>query len=306
MEKPPLPALPLDAWADSKNTLHLFLQVVGKIRLELFPKTNHWWHVPLYVSCRGLTTRPIPYGDRLFDINFDLIDHQLVVLSSEGGSRTLPLQNQSVADFYKGLMALLGELDIHVRIKAEPYDVPFSSIPFAEDTRHASYDAAWIAKYWQILKFVDSVFEGFRGRFIGKSTPVHLFWHHADLALTRFSGKAAPALQGGSKADQEAYSHEVISFGFWVGDEQLREPAFYAYAYPEPQDLTDAALQPDAASWRSDYGYAMAFMPYEAVRRSADPRATLLSFLQSAYDGAAARAGWETAALALPFENGAV
>ena len=294
-----LPALPLDAWEDSKNTLHLYLQIVGKIRLALFPKTNHWWHVPLYVSSRGLTTRPIPYGDRMFEIQFDLIDHRLNVVCSDGRTEGFELNALSVADFYARLMGTLEREDIVVKIKAEPYDVPFSSTPFAEDREHAAYDKDWVSKYWQALVFVDSVFEAFRGRFVGKSTPVHLFWHHADLALTRFSGKAAPPLTGGSAADREAYSHEVISFGFWAGDGVTREPAFYAYAYPEPEGLQEEALSPPQAKWRTDYGYTMGFLTYEDMRQAADPEAYLLEFLESAYRVFARRAGWDVEQFAL-------
>lgn len=288
-----LPSLPLDAWEASKNTLHLYMQIVGKIRMALFPKTNHWWHVPLYVSCRGLTTRPIPVGDRLFEINFDFIEHYLLITSSDGQSAQFPLQDLSVAGFYRQIMQTLHDMGIEIQIKATPYDVPFSDIPFEQDEIHASYARDWIEKYFQLVAFVNNTFEIFRGRFIGKSTPVHLFWHHADLALTRFSGKAAPSLTQGTAADKEAYSHEVISFGFWVGDDNTRQPAFYAYAYPEPKDLITAPLLPDAANWRTDYGYTMAFLPYERIRSERQPREALLEFLESAYQACASRAGWD-------------
>jgi hypothetical protein len=269
------------------------MQIVGKIRMALFPKTNHWWHVPLYVSCRGLTTRPVPFGDRLFEINFDFIDHCLSIVSSDGQSAQFRLNNLSVASFYRQIMQALHGLGIEVQIKATPYDVPFSDIPFAQDKVHASYAPDWIEKYFQLLAFVNNTFEIFRGRFIGKSTPVHLFWHHADLALTRFSGKSAPSLSQGSAADKEAYSHEVISFGFWAGDDITRQPAFYAYVYPEPDDLIRAPLLPSAASWRTDYGYTMAFLPYDMIRSERQPRETLLEFLESAYQACAGRAGWD-------------
>ena len=294
-----LPELSLDNWQDSKNTLHLYMQIIGKIRMSLFPKTNHWWHVPLYVSCRGLTTRPMPYADRLIDINLDFIDHMLVVSSSDGQTRRFPLLNLSVSGFYQTLMQTLADLDVTVQIKATPYDVPFSNIPFAKDNVHTSYEPEWIEKYFQILVFVDNAFEIFRSRFMGKSTPVHLFWHHADLALTRFSGKTAPPLAQGTAADKEAYSHEVISFGFWVGDDMTREPAFYAYSYPEPDGLGSASLSPATATWRNDYGYTMAFLPYEALRTQQQPRETLLMFLESAYQIMAQRCGWDIQALSL-------
>ena len=293
MESKSLPSLPLDEWEASKNTLHLYLQIVGKIRMTLFPKTNHWWHVPLYVSCHGLTTRPIPFGDKLFEINFDFIDHFLSISSSDGQSAQFPLNGLSVANFYRQIMQALNDLGIEVRIRATPYDVPFSDIPFERDDMHASYERNWIEKYFQVLGFVNTTFEIFRGRFLGKSTPVHLFWHHADLALTRFSGQPAPTLKQGTTADKEAYSHEVISFGFWVIDDITRQPAFYAYVYPEPEDLISAPLQPDAARWRTDYGYSMAFLPYESIQSERQPRETLLEFLESAYQNCAGRAGWD-------------
>jgi hypothetical protein len=292
LSMPSLPPLPLDAWESTQNTLQLFMQIIGKIRLKLHPRINHWWHVTLYVSCHGLTTRPIPFEDKLFEIHLDLINHQLVVSCSEGPARSFSLQDTSVAEFYEKLFSILDDFGIQVEIKAEPYDLAFSTIPFAIDEQHASYDPEYISRYWQILKFVSTTFEEFRGRFIGKSTPVHLFWHHADLALTRFSGKQAPPLQGGTNADREAYSHEVISSGFWVGDDKTREPAFYTYIYPEPDGLSGTTLQPAAAQWRNDYGYTMAFMPYAAIREADNPRAELLTYLQSAYDACVQRAGW--------------
>lgn len=294
-----LPALPLEEWEDTKDTLHLFTQIVGKVRLGLFPKTNHWWHVTLYLSSRGLTTRPIPFGDRLFEIGLDLIDHRLVISSSDGGGEAFDLPGLSVANFHAQLMQALARLDIEAEIIATPYDVPFSTTPFAEDTVHARYDREAISRFWRILVFVGSAFETFRARFIGKSTPVHLFWHHFDLALTRFSGEPAPPLSGGTQADREAYSHAVISFGFWPGDAQVREPAFYAYAYPEPPNMTEVSLHPAQALWNTDSGYAQAFIPYEAVREAADPTATLLEFLETTYRGFAERAGWDMDALAL-------
>jgi len=288
-----LPELPLDKWESTKNTLHLFLQIVGKVRMALFPRMNHWWHVPLYVSCRGLTTRSIPYEGRMIDISFDFIEHKLYVSCSDGRSEFFSLQNISVAEFYGSLMAILKQLGVNVSIIARPYDLPFSSIPFAQDTEHASYEAKWIVKYWKTMSFVNATFEVFRGRFLGKSTPVHLFWHHADLALTRFSGKKGPLIEGRSRADQEAYSHEVISFGFWVGDDVVREPAFYTYVYPEPENITNEKLTPDSARWNTDFGYSMAFLPYETVRMAEKPEQALLDFLQNTYEVIAKRADWD-------------
>jgi hypothetical protein len=298
MKNPSLPELPLDAWEATLHTVHLWLQIVGKIRMSLFPKTNHWWHVPLYVSCRGLTTRPIPYQDRLFEIEFDFIDHRLRVQCSDNRNDSFSLGDQSVASFFEKLMQILNTFGIAVHIKAEPYDTPFSNIPFEDDTVHASYDAVAVENYWQLLTFVNTAFEIFRGRFVGKSTPVHLYWHHADLALTRFSGKAAPPIEGGTRADREAYSHEVISFGFWMGDQNIREPAFYAYAYPAPPELMQQPLQPAEATWLTEVGYA--FLPYEAIRRVDDPQGKLLSFLETTYQTCATSLNWDINGFARP------
>lgn len=291
--KPPLdfPPLPLDAWEDSKVTLHLFAQIVGKVRLALHPKLNHWWHVPLYVSARGLTTRPIPYGGEIFEIAFDFIDHALTIETSNGGVRQMPLGKLSVADFHARLFQDLGALGIEVRILARPYEHK-SKEPFATDHRHASYDRAYVERYWRILLQVDSIFKEFSSRFVGKVTQSHLFWHSFDLALTRFSGRAAPPMAGGTKSDQEAYSHEVISFGFWPGDDKVREPAFYSYTYPEPAGLAEQPLEPAAAFWNVQQGNAMALLKYDDLRATADPSAVLLAFLESAYQAGARCAGW--------------
>lgn len=289
-----LPRLIMDDWEDSKNTLHLFMQIVGKIRLGLFPKQNHWWHVPLYVSSRGLTTRCIPYQDILFEIEFDFILHQLIISHSSGQTKSFPLQGLSVADFYARVFESLLELGIKTHIWAVPYDTPFSTTPFAEDTQHDSYDPAKISIYWHTLCFVNSVFEKFRGEFLGKSTPVHLFWHHADLALTRFNGELAPVVARRSNVDREAYSHEVISFGFWMGDSIVREPAFYAYVSPEPKNLAANRLQFSGAEWNTDFGYSMLFYLFEHVRTASDPSETLLEFLRYAYQLMATANHWDT------------
>lgn len=296
---PAFAPLPIDEWEDTKNTLHLYLQIVGKVRMALMPKMNHWWHVPLYVSPRGLTTRLIPYRDGCVEIELDLINHELAVCSSSGEVGGFALEGQSVAQFLRQLFEALDRLSIEVSIRPVPYDVPFSTVAFAEDERHAAWDADYVTRFWRILLGVNGVFESFRGRFLGKSTPVHLFWHHMDLALTRFSGRAAP-YEGGTAADREAYSHEVISFGFWAGDAQVREPAFYAYAYPEPEGLGAVALQPDAARWITDPGFTMAYLAYDAVRTADSPRDALLAFLGSTWEGAAGLAGWDLKALTLP------
>jgi hypothetical protein len=291
-----LPALPLEEWEDSKDTLHLFVQIVGKVRLRLHPKLNHWWHVTLYVSPRGLTTRAIPYGGASFEIALDLIEHALHIATSHGEARSFPIDSLSVAQFYERLFGALAELGIEARILARPYEHK-SQIPFAKDDQHKAYDRERVQRYWRILVEVGNTLETFRGRFLGKSTPVHLFWHSFDLTLTRFSGRPAPEMTGGSASDREAYSHEVISFGFWAGDQNLRAPAFYSYTYPEPEGLKSEPLRPAAASWIDQRGSALALLIYDDLRAGPDPRAALLDFFQSAYEAGARRAGWDRAAL---------
>lgn len=292
------PPLPIEEWEDTKNTLHLFFQIVGKIRLTLFPKMNHWWHVTLYLSPRGMTTRSVPYKGMIFEIAFDFIDHKLAIQTSSGEEKSFSLDNLSVSGFYSQLMNNLKHLGVEVDIVANPYDVPFSKVPFESDQDHASYDKEYVNRYWRILVQVNSVFEEFRAKFIGKSTPVHLYWHHADLAVTRFSGKKAPAMEGGTNADKEAYSHEVISFGFWAGDENVRAPAFYSYTYPEPEGLAEEPLAPEQAMWNTDNG-AMAVLMYDDLRNNESPREALLDYLESAYLAGAKRANWNIGELNL-------
>lgn len=293
------PPLPLNTWRESKNTLHLYAQIVGKIRLKLFPKKNHWWHVSLYVSTRGISTGPIPYGYGSFEIEFDLIDHAMMIITSDGGRQTFPLYNGlSVAEFYARLFHALDALGIDVDIVAKPYEVPGAG-PFATDREHRAYDRDAVNKYWRILVAVDGIMQEFRGRFLGKSTPVHLFWHSFDLALTRFSGRPAPAREGAGNVEREAYSHEVISFGFWAGDDNVPDPAFYGYVVPEPTGLADEPLRPEGARWGVIRGGAEALLMYDDVRRSNDPRGAILEFFQSAYEAAARRAGWDMESFAL-------
>lgn len=296
-----LPALPLAEWVDTKETLHLFLQIVGKTRMALHPKLNHWWHVTLYPSPRGLTTGRIPGTDRDIEIAFDFLDHRLRIGTSMGDRADFALPGLSVAAFYRQFFGSLKSVGVEAAILARPYDRPYTT-PFAEDEDHASYDTDAVGRYWQILREVAAVFETFRGRFIGKSTPVHLYWHSMDLALTRFSGKATPR-EGGTQADREAYSHEVISVGFWAGDDQVQEPAFYSYTYPEPTGLAGEKLLPKAALWAENQGSHTAFLPYEAIRTSTDPQADLFAFCQSAYEAGAKRAGWPRADLDTPWAS---
>ncbi len=286
------PQLPLADWKSTKNTLHLYLQIIGKIRLEMHPPINHWWHVTLYVSPRGLTTRAIPFGLGNFEIEFDFKDHKLKITTNGGERREFNLEDGlSVAEFYKNVFENLSSLGITPKIKAIPYEAP-SKTPFAEDTQDKSYDKEYIERFHRVLVTVNDIFEEFRGRFTGKSTPVHVFWHSFDLALTRFSGRPGKAREGAGMVEREAYSHEVFSFGFWAGDDNVPAPAFYSYTAPEPAGLTDEPLKPDQAQWNTDKG-ATAILMYDDVRKSASPREMVLDFLQSSYLAGAKRAGWD-------------
>jgi hypothetical protein len=289
------PPMPLDAWRPTKNTLHLYLQIVGKIRLAMHPRINHWWHVPLYVSPRGLTTRAIPYHGGNFEIEFDFNDHALKITTSSGGFEDFSLYDGlTVADFYSSVFANLAKLGIEPKIWAVPYEAP-TTTPFAEDTENRSYDREYVERFHHILVAVDDILEEFRGRFIGKSTPVHLFWHSFDLALTRFSGKAAPPMPEANMVTREAYSHEVISFGFWFGDDKpnsVAAPAFYSYAAPEPANLAEEPLSPPSAKWVDSNGAHLALLMYDDVRELPNAREVILDFLESAYRAGGKKADW--------------
>jgi hypothetical protein len=294
-----LPQLPLEEWEPTKETLHLWIQIVGKIRLASTPPANHWWNVPLYVTARGLTTRRMQHRDVTFEIDFDFLEHELHIRTDRGDRDTLALvDGLSVASFYAELLSRLSRLGLEPAILPRPYDRPGAK-PFADDNEHASYDADVAARFWRALQFADSVFAEFAAWFSGKQSPVHLFWHGFDLAVTRFSGRRAPVSETADPVSREAYSHEVISSGFWAGDSTVRRPTFYSYTSPEPEGLTEEPLQPAAARWEAPYGSSsFAFLDYDHVRTAADPRQTLLSFLESAYEAGAGRAGWDVAALA--------
>jgi hypothetical protein len=305
----PWPRLPAAAWRDSYDTLHLWTQIVGKIRLTRTPWLNHSWHVTLYVTARGLTTSPIPDGTRSFAIDFDLIDHHLRISTSDGAQRQLALGGQSVASFYSGVMAALAELGIHLDIDDMPSELP-EPIPFSQDTRHATYDPAAARCLLQVLVNVDRVFKQFRTGFLGKASPVHFFWGSFDLAVTRFSGRRAPRHPGGvpNLSDAvacEAYSHEESSAGFWLGSGAIDYPAFYSYAYPEPAGYRAAQVRPDAAFFSEPMGeYILA---YDAVRTAPDPDRALLDFLQTSYEAAANAAKWDREALeCVPGQPGVV
>ncbi len=287
------PALPLDAWRDTYDTLHLWTQIVGKVRTTFSPPVNHWWAAPLYMTARGLTTSPIPYGVRTFEVSFDFIGHNLFIQTSEGGVKALGLYPRSVADFYGAFMGALGALDIDVTINPLPQEVA-DPIRFDEDTTHAAYDAAQVQRFWRILVQADRLFKVFRARFIGKCSPVHFFWGSFDLTVTRFSGRRAPERPGADRVTREAYSHEVISCGFWPGGGD-QEAAFYAYAAPEPAGLKEAVIRPVGAGYNAALGEFL--LNYKDVRTADDPDALVLDFLQSTYEAAADRAGWDRAAL---------
>lgn len=282
------PALPLEEWKPTYHNLHMWTQIVGKVRLELTPRTNHWWNVPLYVTARGLTTSPIPYGKDAFEIAFDFIDHKLLIDRCDGLQRSLPLEPRTVAEFYKEFMSMLHGMGIDVSIYPKPVEVP-NPVPFAEDQMYKAYDADAAYRCWRILLTCDSVFKKFRARFVGKSSPVHFFWGSFDLAVTRFSGRRAPERPGADAITREAYSHEVISAGWWPGS-GIDGPAFYSYTAPEPVGLAGAKVRPESASYSAELKEFL--LMYDDVRQASNPEQALLEFLESTYEAGAALAGW--------------
>jgi hypothetical protein len=299
------PSLPLGAWSETYASLHLWTQIVGKIRLIQSPWVNHSWHVTLYVTPRGLTTSTIPYGTRTFQIDFDFIDHRLTLQSSDGGSAGLSLRPQSVAGFYTHLMEELEKLDLHVGICRKPNEVP-DPVRFDQDELHRAYDPEYATRFWQILVQADRVFSTFRARFIGKCSPVHFFWGAPDLAVTRFSGRKAPRHPGGIPnlpdwVTREAYSHEVSSCGFWPGSGPIPYPAFYSYAYPEPAGFAEASVEPGVAFYSKDLREFI--LPYDAVREAEFQDDTLLAFLQTTYEAAATTGQWDRASLERDHES---
>jgi hypothetical protein len=291
------PNLPYEEWRETYETLHMWTQVVGKIRLTLSPRVNHWWHAALYVTSRGLTTSPIPYGpygSRTFELTFDFINHTLVVQTSDGTTRYVALYPRSVADFYRELMAVLRSIDIDVRINTTPQEVP-NPIACDIDNVHHSYDQEYAARFWRILLQTSTVFQAFRGRFIGKCSPVHFWWGSFDLAVTRFSGRRAPERPGADLMTREAYSHECSSAGFWPGNSILPTTIFYAYMAPAPPGFEKAAVQPPEAYYDDHFGEFL--LPYDAVRCAAEPRKVLMDFLQRTYEAGADLASWDREAL---------
>ena len=293
------PSLPLAAWQNTYATLHMWMQIVGKVRLAQAPRQNHWWHSTLYVTARGLTTSPMPYRQRTFQIDFDFIDHQLRILTSDGATGVITLSARPVADFYAEVMSALQALGLHIKISTLPQEAA-EPIPFEQDYTHSAYDPAYAQRFWHTLVQAERVLQVFRARYLGKCSPVHFFWGSFDLAVTRFSGRPAPKHPGGvpNVADSvtwEAYSHEVSSCGFWPGGGAVTEPMFYAYAYPEPNGFTDYLALPAEAFYYAPMREF--FLPYETVRHAADPDATLLAFAQSTYEAAANLGHWKRATL---------
>ena len=298
MISPEWPSLPFSEWEKTCDTLHMWTQIVGKTRLNLTPLQNHWWNVTLYVTPRGLTSSAIPFGRTSFEVEFDFLTHQLSIRTSEGQGHSIPLFPRSVADFYGEYMACLRSLGIEVSIHRTPDEFD-DKTPFDQDQHHASYDAKQVESFRRVLINCDRVFKEFRSPFLGKCSPVHFFWGSFDLAVTRFSGRPAPKREGADSITREAYSHEVISAGFWPGGAQAPYPLFYSYAYPEPSGFSGANVAPPA---RYDATLREFILPYEEVRQADDPEAMLLSFLQSTYVAAAELGGWDRDALEVPTE----
>lgn len=289
------PELPFASWSDTCATLHMWMQIVGKFRLAGTPAVNHSWHTTFYLTSRGLTTSPIPWGWRTFEMAFDFIDHQLVITSTDGAVDRVPLQPQSVAAFYSRVADALSRLRLDLHISPVPNEIP-DPIPFAKDETHRSYDADAVHRFWRILVQSDRIMKTFRARFVGKCSPVHLFWGAMDLAVTRFSGRRAPEHPGGipnlpDRVTREAYSHEVSSCGFWAGGGPIAYPAYYSYAYPEPPGFASAPVKPEGASYSTDLREFI--LPYDVVRQATDPDATLLEFFLTTYEAAATLGGWD-------------
>jgi hypothetical protein len=292
------PRLSLAEWQETHDTLHMWMQIVGKTRLALAPRENHWWHVPLYVTARGLSTSPIPYRSLTFEAQFDFIEHRLIMNTSDGATRSIPLRPQAVADFYREYMDALDSLGITLKMWPVPVEVD-APIPFQDDHRHASYDADHVRRFFHMLLHANRVLARFKGRFLGKSSPMHFFWGAVDLALTRFSGRRAPEPKDSqSSMLREAMSHEEISFGFWPGSGTVADPAFYAYARPEPPALPSRSPRPPTAYYSREL--ADFILPYESVRSLASPDEAVLDFFQSVYDGAADLAHWDRHTLDRP------
>lgn len=303
MEKVSLPDLRYVGFEKEKLTLHLFLQVVGKIRLKLSPRKNHWWYITHYLNQKGFTTGAIPYnsGFSSFSIDFNFIKHQLEIATSEGDFELVKLENAlSVSDFYREVFTILKTLKIEVNIVDKPFDLGIDK-KFSDISEIHQYNKSYAEKLWKSLLWTDGVFKEFSGRFYGKTCPVHLYWHSMDLAVTRFSGKKAPKMPAEARlSDKDAYTHECISFGFWPGDNNVQEPAFYSYTFPNPEGLEEQELQPKSASWEMNNGSPMAILTYANLKKEENPRLALLDFMESAYQAGAKPAGWSIKDLKVP------
>jgi hypothetical protein len=299
-----LPDLPLKEWEQTKHTLHLFFQIVGKVKLALQPRKNHWWGITLHIGPTGFTTRPVPFNNGLdrFEISFNFLEHRLELVSSSEKSGSFPLEDGlSVPVFQENLFGLLADAGIAAQIRGEPYDIPGITKPFSRLETYNTYQREYVRRFWKIMTWVDGVFEEFSGRFYGKTSPVHLYWHHMDLAVTRFSGKKGPKPDPSARiSDKDAYSHEVISFGFWAGDDQVPAPAFYSYTYPLPNGLDREPLEPEQAKWVESNGSPMAVLFYDDIRSVENPRKALFDFLETAYRAGAKHAKWDIQELTVP------
>jgi Family of unknown function (DUF5996) len=299
--RPAWPELPLAEWAATRDTLHLWTQMVGKLRLALSPRVNHWWEVPLYVGARGLTTSPIPYSAGIFEAEFDFLEHVLRFQTSAGETKTIALAPRSVADFYAEFLSTVASLGIDAKLWPMPVEIP-APVRFDRDTQHASYDPEYSKRFWRILVSVDTILKEFRARFIGKASPVHFFWGSFDLAATRFSGRRAPESPGADRVTREAYSHEVSSAGWWPGGGETRSPMFYAYAAPEPSGFSSARVRPAKAFYHPQLGEFL--LAYDDVRTAADPPSMLMEFFESTYEAAADLGHWDRGLLERPGRDG--
>lgn len=294
------PSLPLAAWQDTCATLHMYTQIIGKIRLALSPMMNEWWQVPLYLTARGLGTSPMAHGERTFEVEFDFLDHQVIFRASDGQTRAIPLAPRAVADFYAEVMRVLGGMGLAVSIFEKPVEVP-DPVPFSQDRQHAAYDPEYARRHWEILRRLDVVFKRFRARFTGKASPVHFFWGSFDLAVSRFSGRTAPPRPGADRITRVAYDEEVSSLGFWPGGQGIDGPALYSYMAPEPPGFAEQRVQPAEAFY--DPGLHEFVLMYDVVRRARQPEEVILAFAQSTYEAGATLAGWDRARLERPFER---
>ncbi|MFT3775959.1 MAG: DUF5996 family protein [Minicystis sp.] len=294
------PALPLQAWQDTRDTLHMYAQIIGKVRLALSPMMNEWWQVPLYLTARGLGTSPIQHDQRSFDVELDFIDHQVVFRASDGQTRTLALEPRTVADFYDEVMRVLHAMGLDTTIHGKPVEVP-DPVPFPEDRVHRAYDAHFARQHWEIVRRIDLVFKRFRARFTGKASPVHFFWGSFNLAVSRFSGRPAPPRPGADRITRVAYDEEVSSVGFWPGGQGIDGPALYSYMAPEPQGFAEQRVEPAEAFY--DPGLREFVLMYDVVRRARDPEDVILRFAQSTYEAGAKLARWDRAALERPLEQ---